>query len=195
MTGDSAVRNRWTNDLDAARRVIDAIHGALDQVELVGEALYGVVASGGCVYACGNGGSALAAQHFVAELVAHFQHDRRALPGVALTADGGMLTAIANDYGFADVFSRQVQGLVRPGDALVVFSTSGRSENVLAAVRTAREAGVLSIAFTGRDGSELAHLSDHVLLIDDPATARIQEGHLVLIHLICEGIDTAFADS
>ena len=152
-----------------------------------------VLADGGCIFACGNGGSALAAQHFTAELVAHFRRDRPPVRGVSLTPDTGLLTAIANDYEFEQIFSRQIEGLATAKDALLAFSTSGRSPNILAAVRTARLVGARTVAMTGRDGGQLAGLVDHALIVPSMETARVQEGHLILIHLICERIDAAFS--
>lgn len=188
----SAMQSRWLDELDDAAGVIDAIRASLDDVERVADALVGRLAAGGCIFTCGNGGSSLAAQHFSAELVAHFRRDRAPLRSLALTPDAGLITAIANDFAFDQVFSRQVSALLGNDDALLVFSTSGRSPNVLAAAQIAHELGALTVAFTGRSGGGLAGQVDHALVVDDRDTARIQEGHLILTHLICERIDAAF---
>jgi len=191
--GETALHVRWHEDLDRAARVVAGIRDSLDQLDRVSEALITVLARGGCLFACGNGGSALAAQHFTAELVAHFRRERPPVRGVALTSDAALLTAIANDYGFDEVFGRQVRGLATANDALLAFSTSGRSPDVLAAIRAARDLGAVTVAFTGSAGGELAGLADLALVVPEAETARIQEGHLILIHLIAERIDAAFA--
>jgi D-sedoheptulose 7-phosphate isomerase len=191
-TLDSDIGSRWLLELDQAASAVEAIRGSLDQVERVADVLVGVLRQGGCVFACGNGGSALAAQHFAAELVAHFRRDRPPLRGLALTADPGVLTAIANDFEYDAVFSRQVQALGTVRDALLAFSTSGTSPNVLGAVRAAREIGMVTVGFCGGDGGELGRLTDHTLVIPIAETARVQEGNLTLIHLICEHIDAEF---
>jgi D-sedoheptulose 7-phosphate isomerase len=189
----SAIQDRWRLELGQAATVIDGIRGSLDQVERIADALVGALAAGGCIFTCGNGGSALAAQHFTAELVAHFRRERPPVRGVALTADAGLLTAIANDHDFDQIFSRQVRGLLTSRDVLLAFSTSGRSPNVLAAVRAACDIGAMTVAFTGGEGGQLAPMVDHALIVRESETARIQEGHLILIHLICEHIDAAFS--
>jgi D-sedoheptulose 7-phosphate isomerase len=131
---------------------------------------------------CGNGGSAADAQHFAAELIGRFEREREAWPAVALTTDTSILSAIGNDYGFADVFARQVEGLGRGGDALVAISTSGNSENVLRAVASARARGMRTIGLLGRDGGALAAEVDHAVVAECSRTARIQECHLLILH-------------
>ncbi|EHQ51396.1 MULTISPECIES: phosphoheptose isomerase [Ectothiorhodospira] len=141
---------------------------------------------------CGNGGSAADAQHFASELVNRFEHERPGLPAVALTTDTSTLTSIANDYAYDQVFARQVRVLGQSGDVLVAISTSGNSANVLEAIKAARERDLRVVAFTGRDGGALAGLlSDRDIEIRAPAdrTARIQEVHLVVIHVLCDLID------
>lgn len=141
------------------------------------------------VLACGNGGSAAAAQHLVAELVCRFRDDRRALAGVALTADTMTLTAIANDYGYHRIFARQVEAIATPGDALVAISTSGNSVNVIEAAKAARLASCKIIALTGMDGGELASLADFTVRAPSRVVARIQEVHDVCIHAIAEALE------
>ena len=152
---------------------------------------------GRTVYACGNGGSAAQAQHFSAEFLNRFERERRPLAAVALTTDTSTLTAIANDYSYEEIFSKQVQALGRPGDVLLALSTSGRSANVNRAVRTAQEQGLRVLALTGRDGGPLAALlrpeRDLELRIPHANTARIQEGHLLLLHCLCGLIDRSWA--
>lgn len=147
----------------------------------------------GCrILVCGNGGSAADAQHFAAELSGRYVKERRALAGIALTTDTSALTAIGNDYGFDQVFSRQVEALGRPGDVLVGISTSGNSPNVLRAVEVAKELGLHTIGLLGRDGGKLKQCCDDALVVPSTVTARIQELHLMIYHFWCEAIDTHF---
>ncbi len=140
---------------------------------------------------CGNGGSAADAQHMAAELVARFRRDRRGLPSIALTTDTSILTAIANDSGYDEVFARQVEALCDPGDVVVGISTSGNSRNVCAALREAREIGAFTIAMTGQSGGEMARLADLCLRVGSDDTARVQEGHLLFGHMLCEWVELA----
>jgi phosphoheptose isomerase len=162
------------------------------------ERLVGRLRLGHQVLACGNGGSAGDAQHLASELVNRFEQTRQALPAIALTTDSSVLTAIANDVCYEQVFARQVEALGRPGDCLVAITTSGNSASVLQAVRAAQARGMWVLALTGRDGGKLAALlrpDDLELRVPDHNTARIQEVHLLLIHGLCLGIDAAFAQS
>lgn len=146
----------------------------------------------GKILACGNGGATADAQHFSAKLVHRFERDRPGLSAIALTADSSILTAIANDHDYAQVFARQIKALGHPGDILLAISTSGNSENVLEAARAAHEKEMTVVALTGQDGGELAALlDDRDILINVPAdtAARIQEVHLLAIHCLCDSID------
>lgn len=142
------------------------------------------------VLACGNGGSASQAQHFVGELMGRYKGNRPSLPAVALTADSTVLTCIANDYLYEDVFSRQVKALGRPGDVLVAFSTSGNSPNVLRALQAARNSQLKSIAFLGCEGGAASAFADCSLIVPHRDTARIQEGHLFLMHVLMDYIES-----
>jgi len=144
--------------------------------------------SGGKVLFCGNGGSAADSQHLAAELVGRFQGERRALSAIALTTDTSILTAVANDYGFQQVFERQVIAHGRPGDVLVGISTSGQSENVIRAVKKAKELGLIAVAFTGSRG-KLRELADYAVIVPSISTPRIQEAHIATGHIICELVD------
>ncbi len=168
---------------------------------LVGETLAGPIADTGAVLArtladggtllwCGNGGSAADSQHLAAEFSGRFKADRRPLRAVALTRDSSALTCIANDFGYEDVIARQVAAVGRPGDALVVISTSGESENVLRALRTAREGGLTTVALLGKGGGRAAPEADHALIVPSNTTARIQEAHIFIGHLWCELIES-----
>ena len=150
-----------------------------------GELCANALGHGNRIYLCGNGGSAADAQHIAAELIGRFVHDRRALPAIALTTDTSALTAIGNDYGYDDVFSRQVEGLCQEGDVLIAISTSGNSANVLKAVDVAQGRGCSVIGLSGRSGGSLAPKSDISLVVPSAVTARIQEMHIVIGHLIC----------
>ncbi|MGP8251233.1 MAG: SIS domain-containing protein [Terracidiphilus sp.] len=142
--------------------------------------------SGNKLLACGNGGSAADASHFTTEFVCRFQKDRRPYPAISLATQGGDLTAIGNDYDFADVFSRQVKAFGAPGDVLAVFTTSGRSENVRRALEAAKARRILTLAFLGRDGGSCRGIADIEFLVRSETTARIQEMHKLLMHTICE---------
>jgi len=148
---------------------------------------------GAKILACGNGGSAADAQHFAGELVNRFERDRPGLAAVALTHDASVITSIANDYAFDDIFSRQVQALGRPGDVLLAISTSGNSRNVVAAAEAAAAQGMHIIALTGRDGGELGRMTKISVHLNIPhdSTPRIQEMHITCLHLICTLIDDA----
>jgi D-sedoheptulose 7-phosphate isomerase len=147
--------------------------------------------AGAHLLACGNGGSAAEALHLTGELVGRFRHDRRPLPAVALCADSAAHTAIANDYGFDEVYARQVTAWGRPGDVLVAFSTSGTSPNVLAAAKAGLEAGVTVWALTGPGPNPLASLADEAVAVEAPTTATVQEIHLSLVHALCIALDHA----
>lgn len=140
---------------------------------------------GGKILLCGNGGSAADAQHLAAEFVNRFLMDRRPLPAVALTTDTSIITAVGNDFGFDLIFAKQVQALARPGDVLLAMSTSGNSPNVLAALRTARESGMVSIGLTGAGGGAMAEACDHLLAVPSGFTPVIQEVHITVGHLLC----------
>jgi D-sedoheptulose 7-phosphate isomerase len=147
----------------------------------------------GTLYLCGNGGSAADAQHVAAEFVGRFLRERRPLPAIALTCNTSILTAIGNDYEFAEVFARQVRAHVTDRDCVIGISTSGRSPNVLRALAAAREVGATTIGFTGATGTDLAALCDACLLAPSTATPRIQEAHLLAWHVVCDEVERRIA--
>lgn len=149
------------------------------------------VRGGNRILFCGNGGSAADAQHLAAELVGRLVRDRRALPGLALTTDSSALTCIGNDFGFDEVFARQVEGLGRAGDVLIAISTSGNSRNVIRAVEVAKPMGIYTVGLLGRDGGKLAPLVDLPIVVPAEETARIQEAHIFLGHVLCALIEQA----
>jgi D-sedoheptulose 7-phosphate isomerase len=157
------------------------------------EAMVRCLENGGTVFWCGNGGSAADCQHMAAELVGRFKRERRALSSQALTTDSSALTAIGNDFGYAEVFSRQLEARGRKGDLLVAISTSGRSENVRRAASKAREMGITTFALLGGDGGPLRAECDLSLVVSSRETARIQEIHLMVEHILCDLVDQRFA--
>jgi D-sedoheptulose 7-phosphate isomerase len=157
------------------------------------EACTGALKAGRKVLFCGNGGSAADSQHLAAELVGRFQKERRGLPGIALTTDTSILTSIGNDYGFDRVFSRQVEALAAPGDVVVGLSTSGNSPNVVRALEAAKAIGAVTVGLTGQNGGKLAETSDICIKVPAEVTARIQEGHILIGHIVCQLIDEEVA--
>jgi D-sedoheptulose 7-phosphate isomerase len=171
------------------RELVQQVEQLLPQVDEVARRLVEAYEGGGKVLACGNGGSAADAQHLAGELVGRFKRERRPLAATALSVDPSVVTCIANDYSFDDVFARQVEALARPGDVVVGYTTSGRSENVVRALRAARDAGAATVLFSGGDGMPAAEHADHALVVPSRSTARVQEMHLLLMHLVIEQVD------
>lgn len=165
------------------------VEAMLPTVRAVGALLCASYAQDGTLYTLGNGGSAADAQHLTGEMIGRYLRERRPLAAVTLSTDPTAMTCIANDYAFADVFSRQVQALVRPGDVVAAFTTSGRSPNVVEALRTARSQGATTVLFGGGDGGPAAEHADHALLVPSTVTARIQEMHTFLLHAVSEVVD------
>lgn len=166
---------------------------AAPQIEAMVESIIEAIRAGGKLLIMGNGGSAADAQHFAAEMVGRFQLERQAIPAIALTTDTSILTAIGNDYGFEAVFSRQVEALANPGDAVLGISTSGRSSNILRAMEVAKERGCKVLCLAGRDGGPMAELADLSLVVNSHETPHIQETHLTVIHLMCKFIEERLA--
>jgi len=157
------------------------------------QALLACVTSGGKVLACGNGGSAADAQHFAAEFVGRFERERPELGAIALTTDSSILTAIANDYDFNQIYAKQVRALGQPGDVLLAISTSGNSGNILAAIEAAHEREMTIVAMTGKGGGKIGMAlrdTDVHICVPHDRTARIQEVHLLVLHCLCDGVDT-----
>jgi D-sedoheptulose 7-phosphate isomerase len=149
--------------------------------------------AGNKLLVCGNGGSAADAAHFATELVVRFVKDRRAYPAICLASDGGLLTAAGNDYGFDEIFARQVAAIGVRGDVLICLTTSGKSKNVLRALEEAKARKLKTIAFLGRDGGSTIGMADVDLLVRNDSTARIQEAHQLLLHVLCETIEARFS--
>ncbi len=179
---------------ESARIKIRLAEEQADAILDVIDSVVAALARGHSVFLFGNGGSAADSQHLAAELVGRFTLERRPLPAIALTTDTSILTSIGNDYGFDQIFLRQIRALGRPGDVALGFSTSGDSANVLAAIDAARAGGMFTVALTGESGGALASRADVCLRVPSKITARIQESHITLGHLICQGVDEALAD-
>ena len=186
---DGLLRGLFEESIAAHRRFADE---RLKSVEAAAHAILSALHEGRKVLAFGNGGSAADAAHLVAELVGRFEVERRPLPAVALTADSSVLTAIANDYGYSTVFTRQVEALGAPGDIAFGISTSGRSANVEAALAAARQRGMVTIALTGSDGGRMGADADIHINVAAQSTARVQEVHRTIMHAMCSLIDRAY---
>ena len=193
-------------DQDDPRQVVDSILGAaaalheqvrrldLQPVLSAADAVIRALGAGGQVLAFGNGGSASDAEHLAAEFVGRFHRERRGWPAVALTADSSVVTAIGNDYGYDQVFARQVEALGRRGDVAFGISTSGTSANVLAGFAAAERGGLVRVALTGRDGGALGRAADIHLNVPHDTTARVQEVHRTLLHVLCELVERGMID-
>lgn len=177
---------------DSAALKLAAMEALAVPIAAAVDTMFAALANGNKILACGNGGSAADAQHFAAELIGRFERDRPGLPALALTTDASVLTALANDYAYDQVFARQVRALGQPGDVLLAITTSGSSANVLAAIEEAHEREMIVIALTGKGGGTLNNAladTDLHLCVPSDRTARIQEVHLLTIHCLCDGID------
>jgi D-sedoheptulose 7-phosphate isomerase len=174
--------------------VIQTLSGQLSTLERIASEMTHAICDGKKVLWCGNGGSAADSQHLAAELIGRFRRERRGLASIALTTDTSVLTAVGNDYGFDKVFERQVEGLCVKGDVLVGISTSGNSRNVCAALEAARDLGAFTVAFTGEGGGGMAKIADATLQIASKDTARIQEGHILCGHMLCDWIEQSICE-
>jgi len=171
---------------ESAATLISVFAREVPAIEAMARLIADTARRGGTVFFCGNGGSAAEAQHFATELSVRFVRDRRALAALALTTDGSLLTAAGNDYGFERIFARQIESLGRRGDLLVAMSTSGRSPNILEAVRAARAKRITVVGMTGQAGGRFARRCDVAVVVPSLDTARIQEAHLLVGHICCE---------
>lgn len=179
--------------VEASAAAIASLADQADAIASIAEAVVTSLKAGGKVMTMGHGGSAADALHMSEELLGRFDKDRRPLPAVALVADPTLLTCIANDYGFDRVFGRQVEGLGRTGDVLVIFSTSGKGEGLRLAVEAANAKGVTTIALLGKGGGPLKGQCGYELIVASDSTARVQEAHTLLLHLVLEAVDRVFA--
>ncbi|MBP6508736.1 MAG: SIS domain-containing protein [Opitutaceae bacterium] len=179
--------------LAESQRTLQALTAMRPAIDAAGQLIVETLRHDKKLIICGNGGSAAEAGHFSTELVGRYQKNRSALPALALSADGSLLTCIGNDYGYDQVFSRQIAGLAHPGDLVVVLTSSGNSANILAALHEAAKLGLKSLAFLGRGGGKAKGLATCELIIPSESGAACQEAHLFLIHHFCELIDAQFA--
>ena len=175
--------------IEAATQTLRALSCLEAQMAQAADVIDQCLRAGNKLLVCGNGGSAADASHFATELVVRFTKDRRALPAICLTSDSGILTAAGNDYGFDEIFARQVAAFGVPGDVLISLTTSGTSRNVIRALEEAKARKLRTIAFLGRDGGSSNGIADIDLLVRSDSTARVQEGHQLLLHVLCETIE------
>jgi D-sedoheptulose 7-phosphate isomerase len=175
--------------LNEHQSAMDAVHTQEALIQQAISSIKQAFAAGRTIYACGNGGSAADAQHFASELTGRFEKNRPGFPAFALSTDSSALTAIGNDYGFDQVFSRQLQSIGRAGDVLLGISTSGESKNIIAAVTEAKSKGIKTIGLLGRNGGALAKMVDIPIVVPAPRTSRIQESHIFILHYICEAFE------
>ncbi|HEX3384246.1 MAG TPA: D-sedoheptulose 7-phosphate isomerase [Mucilaginibacter sp.] len=185
----NSVINELKAHQELIQKVIDLLSG---DIEKACELMVSTLKSGNKVLLAGNGGSAADAQHIAAELSGRFVKERRALPGIALTTDTSALTSIANDYGYQHVFSRQVEALANEGDLFIGISTSGNSQGILNALESARKLGCKTLGLSGRDGGKMNGLCDLNIIVPADVTARIQEMHILIGHILCKAVDEVF---
>ncbi len=179
------IKERIQDSIDVKSSLLEN-EELLNTVDGLAGEIIKAISNGSKIVLCGNGGSASDALHFAAEIIGRFQKGRSAWPAVTLNADVATMTAIANDYGYDEVFARQAEGLVSPGDVFIGISTSGNSENVLRAARAAKKNGAVTAALLGKDGGKIKKNVDYPIVIPCQITARIQECHILIIHIICE---------
>ena len=179
----------YAQSLRDALAIFDSLRSLEPKVVEAAELVLACLKSGRKLLLCGNGGSAADSAHIATEFTCRFQHDRRPYPAISLVSDGGLLTAIGNDYVFQDIFARQVQAYGKPGDVLVALSTSGKSRNVLSALEEAKRLGVKTIVFLGKGGGFTKGAADIEIIVPGTVTARIQEAHKFLLHAICELVE------
>ena len=188
---EEALVRKMRTEIDQHLHLFEQMRAELlPGVLAAGRLLWKTLAGGGKILAAGNGGSAADAQHFAAELVGRYLRERQAQAAIALTTDTSILTAVGNDYGFDQIFSRQVAGLGRSGDTFLAISTSGNSRNLLVALQTAREKGLTTLALLGKGGGAMKDQADHALVVPSGDTPRIQEGHQWIWHTWCDIIDS-----
>jgi phosphoheptose isomerase len=187
MSDFSSILNRTIND---SVRTLKSLKDVEPQLSRAADLIDQSLRAGNKLLVCGNGGSAADASHFATELVVRFANDRRPLPAICLASDSGILTAAANDYGFDEIFARQVAAFAQPGDVLICLTTSGKSKNLIRALEEAKARKLKTIAFLGRDGGSTIGIADLDLLVTSDSTARVQEAHQLLLHLLCEIIES-----
>lgn len=168
------------------------LQNCMDDVAAMADMCKEAIERGNTIFLCGNGGSAADCQHIAAEFVGRFVKERQGLPAVAMTTDTSILTAVGNDYGFENIFRRQVEGLVRTGDVVIGISTSGNSKNIMLALEEAKKQGAFSIALTGPKPNKMTDIAEVSVAIPYPVTARVQECHILIGHMVCDYVDKGF---
>ena len=183
-----------SDHISQLKQDLDNLNVHASTLQGLSDAILNSIENGGKLLTCGNGGSSAEAAHFAEELTGRFYRERQSLPGICLSIDGTLLTCIGNDYGFDEVFARQVTSLGRPGDVLVGFTSSGNSETVIRALKVAKEYGLITGLFSGKGGGRAKGLADYEIIVNsvNPSSARVQECHGFLMHVACEMIETAF---
>jgi D-sedoheptulose 7-phosphate isomerase len=190
---NSTLENMIRVELNAHKNTIEAtIKSIVPSIEEASMLMIDTLKNGNKILLCGNGGSASDAQHIAAELTGRYKKDRRGLAGIALNTDTSALTAISNDYGYASVFSRQVEALANKGDLLIGISTSGNSKNILLAIKEAKALGCKTIGFSGNGGGDMSNLCNLNIVVPSSDTPRIQEMHILIGHILCQAVDDAF---
>lgn len=196
LTPENSIASLLARSLREHLQAIQALlDSRLGEIEAAGRLICEALGAGNKILLCGNGGSAADAQHIAAELVGRYEQHRRAFPAVSLTTDTSALTALSNDYGYAEVFARQVEALATAGDVLIAISTSGKSPNIIKAAEKAREIGCKTIALTGCSGEPLTSYCDLAVVVPSERTSRVQEAHITIGHLWCEMVDSNLANS
>jgi D-sedoheptulose 7-phosphate isomerase len=173
-------------------KVIEQLQAQEPILEAIATEMTDAILGGNKILWCGNGGSAADSQHLAAEFVGRFRRERKGLPSISLTTDTSILTAVANDYGYDDVFRRQVEAHCEEGDVVVGISTSGNSKNVVAALEEAKKQGAFTVAFTGEGGGRMAGIADATICVPTKDTARVQEGHILCGHMLCDWVEIAY---
>lgn len=184
-----------TQQINDHLEVFNQLQSSATDIETVAARLGDVLAAGGQILLAGNGGSAADAQHIAAEFTGRYIRARKGLPAIALTTDTSALTAISNDFGYDQVFARQLEALGNPGDALIVYSTSGNSENIITAINFAKANNIYTVALTGESGGKIKAMVDHCFCVPSAETPRIQEAHAFIGHALCDLIDQRFSDA
>jgi len=188
------MKDYFAGCIEASASTIASLAAHVDDIAAIADSVVDSLRRGKKVLTAGNGGSAAEALHMSEELIGRFRGNRRALPAIALVADCTALTCIGNDFGFDEIFSRQIDGLAEPGDVLLLFSTSGTAENLSRALVRGRAAGMKTVCLLGRDGGALAGSGDLEIIVEADATERIQEAHQVILHLLLDAVEHAFPE-
>jgi D-sedoheptulose 7-phosphate isomerase len=186
----SDISSNLNETINTSVRTLESLKNLEREVSQAVDLIEQCLRAGNKLLVCGNGGSAADASHFVTEFVVRFVKDRRALPAICLASDSGILTAAGNDYGFDEVFARQVAAFGIPGDVLICLTTSGKSKNLIRALEDAKARRLKTIAFLGRDGGSTLGIADVDLLVTSDSTARVQEAHHLLLHVLCEIVES-----